>query len=359
MDDDPAPYLQINFERPVPLFGVIVQGSPMVDQYVTSFKILHSHDGSVFHYLTEANSVETPQIFRGPIDNRNPVQTPFQVPIESKAVRVYPLTWHDSIAMRLELLGCDTSPEIVYGKPTTIRPVTQNTTHIPFVEHTERPMCDEPMGLDNGIMSPNQVQVSSFRPPGHTKPTTPYDMLRLSAPVGWSPKLNTVLEYVVFDFLEPRVITGLKTKGGESGWVTAFRVDYSTDQIAWNVIENGTNVPKKFLANFDGYSLRENIFEKPIKARYFKVVPLTWKKSIEMKIEPFGCFKPYPPSVKVPETTTEQPGEPTAPECGVCKGVLVAKSPLAGICKCYSPLFWNGNECISEAECPCMVGHIA
>lgn len=338
-----------------------MQGSPVFDQFVTSFKILHSHDGNVFHYLVEENTIDTPQIFRGPIDNRNPVETPFQVPIEAKAVRIYPLTWHESIAVRLELLGCDTNPDqITYttSSPTTRKPnvttTITTTTQRPYVvEYTEKPMCDEPMGLDNGIMSSEQIEVSSYQATV-AKPVKPIELLKLNALYGWQPKRNTLKEYVIFDFIEPRVVTALHTKGGPLGWVTMYRVEYSLDRITWNAIDDGNQIPKQFLANFDEYSLRKNHFEKPVQTRYLKVVPLKWHETIQMKIEPIGCFKPYPPIVPAVEIATEQPSE-----CGVCKGVMIAKSPLPGICQCYAPLYWNGNECVSRAECKCMVGHIA
>lgn len=347
-----------------------MQGSPIFDQFVTSFKILHSHDGNVFHYLVEENTVDTPQLFRGPIDNRNPVETPFQVPIEAKSVRVYPLTWHELVAVRLELLGCNTTaeerplttvtttnksakttttPKMITTPKTSTTILTTRRPHV--VETTEKPMCDEPMGLDNGIMIPDQVEVSS-----HKTSSKPFELLKLTAPNGWSPKLNTLKEYVLFDFLEPRMVTGLQSKGGPAGWVTVYRVEYSLDRSAWNAIEDDKQKPRQFLANFDGYSLRTNTFEKPVNTRYLKVVPLKWHESIQMKIEPIGCFKPYPLIVPKPEIVTEPPFET---ECGICKGVMVPKHQLPGICQCYSPLHWNGNECVSSAECPCMVGHIA
>lgn len=97
-------YLQIGFDKPTPLYGVKIRGSPKFDQYVTSFKILHSFDGIAFHYLVDETT--TPQIFRGPIDAGTPVETQFKIPIESKVLRIYPLTWHNCISIRIEVLGC-------------------------------------------------------------------------------------------------------------------------------------------------------------------------------------------------------------------------------------------------------------
>lgn len=45
-------------------------------------------------------------------------------------------------------------------------------------------------------------------------------------------------------------------------------------------------------------------------------------------------------------------------DCGKCPGVLYSEPPIEGTCRCYPPLFWNGGECVSKAQCPCMVGHI-
>lgn len=286
-------YLQITFRKPVALYAVIVRGSPIFDQFVTSFKILHSFDGIAFHYLDD-NS-KTPQIFRGPIDSRTPVESAFKIPIESKVVRIYPLTWHGAIAMRVELLGCNTESKIPKTTPPNI--TNSHTTEAPttvYIEHTIRPLCDDPLGLDNGIMRPNQIEVSSAKSPfAKTKPSYVFESLKLTSPKGWSPNLDTPNEYVLFDFLEPRFVTGLKTKGGEYGWVTSYTVLYSMDKLTWNPIHNNDGDDRPFLGNYDSYSPKMNVFDLPIHARYVKLVPKKWHDSIELKVEPIGCFKPY------------------------------------------------------------------
>lgn len=51
--------------------------------------------------------------------------------------------------------------------------------------------------------------------------------------------------------------------------------------------------------------------------------------------------------------------ETTKPACGICANVLNQPSPIEGTCRCYPPLYWNGDECTPKSQCPCMVGHIA
>lgn len=48
----------------------------------------------------------------------------------------------------------------------------------------------------------------------------------------------------------------------------------------------------------------------------------------------------------------------TEPDCGVCSNALYQPLPISGTCRCYPPLYWNGDECVPKARCPCMVGHI-
>lgn len=301
--NDQMQYLQITFPKITPLFGVIMSGSPIFDQYVTSFKILHSSDAIAFHYLMD--ETETPQIFRGPIAAREPVKSLFKIPIESKVIRIYPLTWHDSIAAKVELLGCSDEklPEyLTTDKPSVLLSVTDNVirkftiTTSATTEMIEFMMCDDPMGMDNGKIQPKQVKFSSFKLPStpiKKKSKKPFDMLKLSAPQGWRPNLDTSNEYVLFDFLEPRNLTGINTKGGDYGWVTAFNVLYSSDKFIWNKLQNSDGTPKVFLGNYDGDSLKTNKFKYPIHARYLKVVPIKWHDTIEFKVEPIGCFQPY------------------------------------------------------------------
>lgn len=45
---DQNQYIQVEFPRREPVYGVKMQGSPLFDQYVTSYKVLYSDDGVSF-----------------------------------------------------------------------------------------------------------------------------------------------------------------------------------------------------------------------------------------------------------------------------------------------------------------------
>ncbi|SPP76371.1 hemocytin [Drosophila guanche] len=345
--NDQMQYLELNFGRPEPFYGVVMAGSPDFDNYVTLFKILHSHDGIAYHYLVD--ETEKPQMFNGPLDSRAPVQTLFKIPIEASSLRIYPLKWHGSIAMRVELLVCGDKEE---PKPTVSIPPT-STEHPAHLQEME---CIDQMGVDEGKMYADQVQSSSiWRLPKPAKKPALLDLLKLSTPLSWRPLSNTPNEFVEFDFLEPRNISGFLTKGGPDGWVTGYKVLFSKKKPTWNTVLSPSGQPRIFEANVDGDTERRHHFKTPILTQFLKVVPAKWERNINMRIEPLGCFKPYP------EIQRQVPVEDSAPtKCNICDGIAGPQSS-ASDCPCHSQpsLFWDGNSCVQHNLCPCVENYVS
>lgn len=46
--NDRNPYIQVELPQIEPIYGVIMQGSPLFDQYVSSYDIMYGDDGLVF-----------------------------------------------------------------------------------------------------------------------------------------------------------------------------------------------------------------------------------------------------------------------------------------------------------------------
>lgn len=173
LTNDLNQFLQIEFPHPVPIYGIIVRGSPILSQYVTSFKVLFSYDDGVFFHVID-DGYGNPQIFSGSVDSNKAVKNVFYKPVEAKFVRIYPLSWEQSIALRVELLGCTrdptkhliTFPPIGPSTPIYIFPSTPSTVNIPTLEVTPlpsftispvTPLCDDPLGVESGQISPNQI----------------------------------------------------------------------------------------------------------------------------------------------------------------------------------------------------------
>lgn len=208
-------FLQITFPHALPIYGVIIRGNPMFDQYVTSFKILHSYDDGIYHVHEGANN--RPQIFSGSVDPKTPVKTIFTTPIEAKIIRIYPISWHSSIALRAELLGCQrpsqpiifpapTQPPVTTQKPATKPPppvvifVPTNQAVKMFTEAPLEPLCDDPLGVENGKMSPTQIKFSSIKDSGSVKTKVrknPIEIIKLSSVRGWMPLADSMNEFVM------------------------------------------------------------------------------------------------------------------------------------------------------------------
>lgn len=123
------------------------------------------------------------------------MQEIFDVPIEAKLVRISPQTWHNGIALRVELIGC--------GHRTTTPPYEFLTTAAPAFETAKPIFCNDEMGVNNNKMSPTQYSVSSELGPENSK-----HRLKVDDPSAWQPLTNSPTEFVQFDFLESRNLTG-------------------------------------------------------------------------------------------------------------------------------------------------------
>ncbi|KAK2585761.1 hypothetical protein KPH14_010370 [Odynerus spinipes] len=342
--DDKNQWLAIQFQHLLPIYGIILKGSPTDNKFVTSYQILFSEDGHTFSYVMDAT--KQPRIFRGPVDSVKAVEQKFYEPIEAKIIRINPLTWHNGIAIKAEILGCEeVKVTTEYEKLSTTVKETSGPTTIAYTEKVIKPICDDSMGLDDGLMS--DAQVSSSSSLGKLLPN-----LRLSSPGIWRPKLDNLNQYIQFDFLEPRNVTGIITKGDNDIWTTVYKIFYSNDGRQWNSIIDDNGIEVEFLGNFDARNVKTNLFEKPLRTRFLRVQPIKWHEHIGLKTEVLGCFIPYP----IITTTSPPPTEPYIPACNVCDGILI-ESPVD--CKCNEQLWWNGEACVQQQKCPCVVGHIS
>ena len=142
------------------------------------------------------------------------------------------------------------------------------------------------MGLDNGTMSDQQISASSS-----------YEKilpnLKLSSPGIWRAKLDNPGQYVQFDFLEVRNITGVETKGANNIWTTAYKVFYSTDGKQWNPVVDDFGKEKLFLANINDVSHKTNFFTRPLHTRFIRIQPTLWHEHVGLKAEIRGCYLPY------------------------------------------------------------------
>ncbi|XP_072252776.1 discoidin, CUB and LCCL domain-containing protein 2 [Leuresthes tenuis] len=148
---DRQQWLQVDFKREKRITGIVTTGSTLREYqyYVSAYQVLHSNDLKQWYVYREANSTQD-KVFQGNINYLHEVRNNFIPPIEARFVRINPISWHQRIALKMELLGCQppsvprlrTFPPSRYTPPpggTDLPPHLGQTTHTPDIRNTTMP----------------------------------------------------------------------------------------------------------------------------------------------------------------------------------------------------------------------------
>lgn len=107
LHSDQQQFLQVDLKKEKKITGITTTGSNLREYqyYVSAYRVLYSYNGQQWYSYREANSTQD-KVFQGNINYQNEVRNNFIPPIEARFVRINPLMWHQRIALKLELLGC-------------------------------------------------------------------------------------------------------------------------------------------------------------------------------------------------------------------------------------------------------------
>uniref|UniRef100_A0A8C7EWN7 Coagulation factor V n=1 Tax=Neovison vison TaxID=452646 RepID=A0A8C7EWN7_NEOVI len=99
-------WLQIDLLTIKKITAIVTQGckSLSAEMYVKSYSIQYSDQGMEWKPYRQGSSMV---IFEGNNNIKGHVKNSFNPPIMSRFIRIIPKTWNQSIALRLELFGCD------------------------------------------------------------------------------------------------------------------------------------------------------------------------------------------------------------------------------------------------------------
>nr|XP_046261216.1 coagulation factor VIII [Scatophagus argus] len=108
-NDNPHEWLQVDLNKIRRITGVVTQGarSLLTQMMVTEFSVTVSHDGRSWSSVLEENS-QREKIFTGNTDPDEEAHAMFDPPLFGRFIRIHPRGWINHIALRLEVLGCDT-----------------------------------------------------------------------------------------------------------------------------------------------------------------------------------------------------------------------------------------------------------
>ncbi|KAF6292812.1 coagulation factor V [Rhinolophus ferrumequinum] len=101
-------WLQIDLLKVKKITAIVTQGCKSLssEMYVKSYTIHYSDQGVAWKPYRQKSSM-VDQIFEGNSNIKGHVKNFFNPPIISRFIRIIPKTWNQSIALRLELFGCD------------------------------------------------------------------------------------------------------------------------------------------------------------------------------------------------------------------------------------------------------------
>ncbi|KAK2540898.1 Dcbld2 [Columba guinea] len=119
---DEHQWLQIDLNKEKRITGIITTGSTLAEHYyyVSAYRILYSDDAQKWTVYREPG-MDKDKIFQGNTELYQEVRNNFIPPIIARFFRINPLKWHQKIAMKVELLGCQFSlgraPKITMPPP--------------------------------------------------------------------------------------------------------------------------------------------------------------------------------------------------------------------------------------------------
>ncbi|NXJ67313.1 FA8 factor, partial [Rostratula benghalensis] len=108
--NSPSEWLQVDFEVTKKVTAIITQGAKAVftPMFVKEFAVSSSQNGVHWSPVLQDGKEK---IFKANQDHTSPVTNTLEPPVFARYVRIHPRRWHNHIALRIELLGCDTQQD--------------------------------------------------------------------------------------------------------------------------------------------------------------------------------------------------------------------------------------------------------
>ncbi|NXU57660.1 FA8 factor, partial [Turnix velox] len=108
--NSPHEWLQVDFEATKKVTAIITQGAKafFTHMFVTEFAVSSSQNGVHWSPVLQDGKEK---IFKANQDHTSTVMNTLEPPIFARYLRIHPRRWYNHIALRIELLGCDTQQE--------------------------------------------------------------------------------------------------------------------------------------------------------------------------------------------------------------------------------------------------------
>ncbi|XP_036941135.1 neuropilin-1a-like isoform X5 [Acanthopagrus latus] len=150
--------------------------------------------------------------------------------------------------------------------------------------------CVEPLGMESGEISSEQITASSQ----YNSNWSPERSRLNYQENGWTPSDDTVREWIQVDLGFLRFVSAVGTQGAISKetkkhyYVRSYKVDVSSTGEDWVAVKEGSK-PKIFQGNHNPTDEVRSFLPKQTLARYIRIKPTSWEQGICMRFEIYGC----------------------------------------------------------------------
>lgn len=152
--------------------------------------------------------------------------------------------------------------------------------------------CMEPLGMESGEISSEQISASSQ----YNSNWSPERSRLNYQENGWTPSDDTIREWIQVDLGFLRFIKAIGTQGAISKetkkhyFVRSYKVDLSSNGEDWVTVKDGSKQKVMiFQGNFNPTDEVRSPLPKPTLARYIRIRPMSWEQGICMRFEIYGC----------------------------------------------------------------------
>lgn len=277
-------WVQVDLGKVTEVGGIATQGSASGSYYLTTFDLIYSLDGSVWHSYMMRGAAKT---FRGNTDAHSVREHVFSAPFQARFVRVVARSFPGWPALRFELYG-PSEERLKLG----------------------REFIGAPQGMESGAIASDRIKASSVYPTADGSCNPENARLNGAKGVGaWCAGANTADQWIQVE-MDPQVPVGgfglqaRNLKGDVAqGWrqfVTNYRVAYSNDGQTWTTVKRWGS-DRVFMGNMDSTSVQIEAINghEGIKAKFFRILPGGWFTHISLRFEVYNTARYENEVVKV------------------------------------------------------------
>ncbi|XP_077165346.1 coagulation factor VIII [Paroedura picta] len=156
-----------------------------------------------------------------------------------------------------------------------------------FLVYDQR--CQIPLGLASGTIADSQITASDH----YGQWVSSLARLDNSGSINaWSTDKGN--SWIQVDLLWPKILHGVKTQGARQKfstlYVSQFIILHSLDGQKWKKYKgNSTSSQMIFFGNVDAATVKHNLFDPPIIARYIRLHPTHYNIRVTLRMELIGC----------------------------------------------------------------------